>query len=93
MFRLLVSSVTNQHAPEGGASCLCALQEPGDLHYGAVVLLGFTVSLLESLVGDGGLWLEKVPDLDLLAHLQVRMCGSSCVTSVETNEQVPFSSW
>jgi hypothetical protein len=45
-------------------------QEPGDLNYGAVALLAVTVSVLESLVGEGGLWLEKVPDLDLLHYMQ-----------------------
>lgn len=47
------------------------MQEPGDLNLGAVAMLACVSSLLETLVGEGGLWLESIPDLDLLHHMRV----------------------
>lgn len=44
--------------------------EPGDLNLGAVAMLACVSSLLETLVGEGGLWLESIPDLDLLHHMR-----------------------
>ena len=49
------------------------LQEPGDLDYAAVALLATVSAVLQFLVGDDGLMLERVPDLELLHYMQV--CG------------------
>ncbi|GAB4816374.1 hypothetical protein N2152v2_003420 [Parachlorella kessleri] len=49
--------------------------EPGDLDYSAMLLLAVVCAMLEGLVGDGGLLVEKVPDLQLLGYLQASGSG------------------
>ncbi|KAL4440614.1 hypothetical protein ABPG75_003615 [Micractinium tetrahymenae] len=46
------------------------MTESGDLNYGAMALLAFTSALLTTLLGDGGLMVEQVPDLNVLQALR-----------------------
>ena len=41
-------------------------EKPGDLNYGAMAALALSSALITSLVGDGGLAVGALPDLDLL---------------------------
>ena len=49
---------------------LCLQTEESDLHYGAFLLLAVSSTLLEIMVGEGGLLVGAVPSLDLLYGLR-----------------------
>lgn len=44
--------------------------QQGDLNYGAMALLALSSAVLTCIVGDGGLFVERVPDLDTLQFLR-----------------------
>ncbi|KAL4420058.1 hypothetical protein ABPG77_007497 [Micractinium sp. CCAP 211/92] len=46
------------------------MTESGDLNYGAMALLAFTSAIMTTLLGDGGLMVEQVPDLTVLQALR-----------------------
>lgn len=46
------------------------MTESGDLNYGAMALLALTSAIMTSLLGDGGLMVEQVPDLGVLQALR-----------------------